>query len=29
MARMIIDSHTHIINQREPVWGWGPRYTVE
>ncbi len=29
MAQMIIDSHTHIINQREPVWGWGPRYTVE
>jgi predicted TIM-barrel fold metal-dependent hydrolase len=29
MTRMIIDSHTHIINQREPVWGWGPRYTVE
>jgi predicted TIM-barrel fold metal-dependent hydrolase len=29
MANLIIDSHTHIINQREPVWGWGPRYTVE
>lgn len=27
--QMIIDSHTHVINQREPVWGWGPRYTVE
>jgi predicted TIM-barrel fold metal-dependent hydrolase len=29
MSRMIIDSHNHIINHREPVWGWGPRYTVE
>jgi uncharacterized protein len=29
MEHMVIDSHTHIINQREPVWGWGPRFTVE
>jgi len=26
---MIIDSHNHIIPQREPVWGWGPNFTVE
>lgn len=29
MAYTIIDSHTHIIPQREPVWGWGPNFTVE
>lgn len=29
MGRIIIDPHNHIINHREPVWGWGPRYTVE
>lgn len=29
MSRLIIDSHNHIINHREPVWGWGPRFTVE
>lgn len=29
MAEMIIDSHTHIINQREPVWGWGPHFTFQ
>lgn len=29
MSRTIIDAHTHIINHREPVWGWGPHYTVE
>ncbi|HBY97691.1 MAG: amidohydrolase family protein [Ardenticatenaceae bacterium] len=29
MARIIIDSHNHIINQPEPVWGWGPKFTVE
>ena len=29
MARVVIDSHNHIINQPEPVWGWGPRFTVE
>jgi len=29
MSRMIIDSHNHVINHREPVWGWGPHYTVE
>ena len=27
MSRIIIDSHNHIINHREPVWGWGPRFT--
>jgi predicted TIM-barrel fold metal-dependent hydrolase len=29
MTRQIIDCHTHVINQREPVWGWGPSFTVE
>jgi len=29
MAEILVDSHTHIIRHREPVWGWGPRYTVE
>jgi predicted TIM-barrel fold metal-dependent hydrolase len=29
MAPMIVDSHCHIIPHREPVWGWGPRFTVE
>jgi hypothetical protein len=29
MAYMIVDSHTHIIRHREPVWGWGPHFTVE
>ena len=22
-------SHAHIIPQREPVWGWGPNFTVD
>jgi len=26
---MIIDPHAHIIPVREPVWGWGPNFTVE
>ena len=29
MAYTIVDSHAHIIPQREPVWGWGPNFTVE
>ena len=29
MAYTIIDSHAHIIPQREPVWGWGPNFTVD
>lgn len=29
MAYSIVDSHAHIIPQREPVWGWGPNFTVE
>ena len=29
MSRLIIDCHTHVINQREPVWGWGPSFTYE
>lgn len=29
MKDEIVDSHTHIIPQREPVWGWGPCFTVE
>jgi len=29
MAYTIVDSHTHIIPTREPVWGWGPNFTVE
>ena len=29
MAYTIIDSHAHIIPQREPVWGWGPNFTAE
>lgn len=29
MSRIIIDSHNHIINQPEPVWGWGPKFTAE
>jgi predicted TIM-barrel fold metal-dependent hydrolase len=29
MKHFIIDSHTHVIPHREPVWGWGPRFTVE
>jgi predicted TIM-barrel fold metal-dependent hydrolase len=29
MQHALIDSHVHIIAQREPVWGWGPRFTVE
>jgi predicted TIM-barrel fold metal-dependent hydrolase len=29
MRSPIIDSHTHIIPHREPVWGWGPHFTVE
>lgn len=26
---MIVDAHCHIIPHREPVWGWGPFFTVE
>lgn len=29
MAHTIIDPHAHIIPVREPVWGWGPNFTVE
>jgi len=29
MAYTIVDSHTHIIPQREPVWGWGPNFTID
>ncbi|OGO20966.1 MAG: hypothetical protein A2Z14_14725 [Chloroflexi bacterium RBG_16_48_8] len=29
MAYTIVDPHCHIIPHREPVWGWGPRFTVE
>ena len=29
MTYTIIDPHAHIIPQREPVWGWGPNFTVE
>ena len=29
MKYVIVDSHTHVIPHREPVWGWGPRFTVE
>lgn len=29
MEYRIIDSHAHIIPQREPVWGWGPNFTVD
>ena len=29
MAYTIIDPHAHIIPQREPVWGWGPNFTVD
>lgn len=29
MAYTIIDSHTHIIPHREPVWGWGPNFTYD
>ncbi len=29
MAYTIIDSHAHIIPQREPVWGWGPNFTAD
>lgn len=29
MAYTIIDPHAHIIPVREPVWGWGPNFTVE
>jgi len=29
MRNPIIDSHNHIIPHREPVWGWGPRFTAE
>ena len=29
MAYTIVDSHAHVIPQREPVWGWGPNFTVE
>jgi len=29
MTYTIVDSHAHIIPQREPVWGWGPNFTVE
>jgi predicted TIM-barrel fold metal-dependent hydrolase len=29
MAYRVIDPHCHIIPHREPVWGWGPNFTVE
>ncbi|MGQ9490958.1 MAG: amidohydrolase family protein [Anaerolineae bacterium] len=29
MKHTIIDPHAHIIPVREPVWGWGPNFTVE
>jgi predicted TIM-barrel fold metal-dependent hydrolase len=29
MTDAIVDPHCHIIPHREPVWGWGPRFTVE
>lgn len=29
MTPIIIDPHIHLINQPEPVWGWGPHFTVE
>lgn len=29
MRNLIIDSHNHIIAHREPVWGWGPKFTAE
>jgi len=29
MSYTIVDSHTHIIPRREPVWGWGPNFTAE
>src|SRR5512141_1930113 len=29
MEYRVIDSHAHIIPQREPVGGWGPNFTVE
>ncbi len=29
MSYTVIDSHTHIIPHREPVWGWGPHFKVE
>ena len=29
MTYKVLDPHCHIINHREPVWGWGPRFTVE
>ena len=29
MVYKVIDPHCHIIPHREPVWGWGPRFTVE
>ncbi|MFC2030620.1 amidohydrolase family protein [Chloroflexota bacterium] len=29
MARTIVDSHTHVIAHREPVWGWGPHFTID
>lgn len=29
MNYTILDPHCHIIPHREPVWGWGPRFTVE
>jgi predicted TIM-barrel fold metal-dependent hydrolase len=29
MPYTIVDSHAHIIPQREPVWGWGPNFTVD
>lgn len=29
MSYHVIDPHCHIIPHREPVWGWGPRFTIE
>ena len=29
MVYKVIDPHCHIIPHREPVWGWGPNFTVE
>lgn len=29
MTYTVIDPHCHIIPHREPVWGWGPNFTVE
>ena len=29
MKYAVVDPHCHIIPHREPVWGWGPNFTVE